>query len=238
MKGRTTVIVGSVLAMLRGAVGSVSGLLILLNPEAATGDMLPGIQGVIAFEILMNSALLGIGIASVAVSGDSKMGQTIRALGIVVLVLTGIDAVVAVAVAGPAAGPSALGALAFGTFIGGSLAIGGHSLAQNAVEPHASTSSEPVPVESPGAVRLSGDRLMEYARWLDARRLKPSKENERRFALDHKTLASLPEPSPGGGRELLPPQELSAAISAPASAHFERIGADATFVQEAAAPSR
>ncbi|WP_166865690.1 hypothetical protein [Salinibacterium sp. ZJ70] len=118
MKRSGLLVAGGILAILRGAFGTFSGVG-MTGDYAALDAVVPGISAVLAFELIASIALVVLGIWALSLTPDpSKAGQ-ITGWGWVIIAAGVVDMVWATAILGGAASPAAIGSLlAFG-LIGG-----------------------------------------------------------------------------------------------------------------------
>jgi hypothetical protein len=129
------VLAGGIIGVLRGAFGTVLGLLGL----AALGQIeqvLPGYTPIFVFELVLSLVVLGAGIYAIVKSKDPTTAGIIRLLGVAIVVGGVIDAVWGFAFlqGTPNATSSVFGALWGLIVVGGLLILGAQQWRRNALQ--------------------------------------------------------------------------------------------------------
>jgi hypothetical protein len=127
------VLVGGIIGVLRGAFGTISGLLGL----AAIGQVeqvLPGYTQIFVFEMMLSLVVLGAGIYAIVKSKDPTTAGTVHLLGVAIVVGGVIDAVWGYALlqGTPIGTSSVFGSLGALVFIGCLLIFGARWWRRNA----------------------------------------------------------------------------------------------------------
>jgi len=124
MKRDGLILAGGILAILRGAFGTISAVL-LIPSLGAVEQAVPGLALLVVFELLVSIGVLIIGVFAVMKSNSTRHAMTISYLGLAISGAGIVDLLWVLAVAGPSAVGSAIGSLFALLLIGGLLRWGG-----------------------------------------------------------------------------------------------------------------
>lgn len=116
MRRNGWILAGGIIGVLRGVLGTLSGIA-TLNAGAQLDGLVPGYSAILVYELLMSVFVLAVSIFALVTGGDPSRSGQIRLGGFAIIIAGGIDAIWALILLRDVAGVG-------GTAVGTLLALG------------------------------------------------------------------------------------------------------------------